>query len=229
MCFHDGIRAALGGERSRRGTGGIYCSAACARGRLRQAPLPCTRFGSERSHRRRRAGAGARVVLAVADAGSLLRRHAASSLVAEAGCNDSTPAPAPARRHGHRLRRASVHPAWKAGRASLPIRTAAISAAQDRSNAQERPRGGRYFICRPPPDGRRSTVHPWRPTRPPRRAVQVSTSRFPSWRRVPSSLVEGSVVNCLHRIHAVDAGGARSSMDRCSGLWAAGVRCRPRV
>ena len=80
-----------------------------------------------------------------------------------------------------------------------------------------------------PPDGRRSTVHPWRPTRPPRRAVQVSTARFPSWRRVPSSLVEGSVVNCLHRIHAVDAGGARSSMDRCSGLWAAGVRCWPRV
>ena len=65
-CFLDVIRAPCGGARSRRGTGGSYCpaAAALARGWPRPAPPACPRRGSERSHRCRRAGAGAGVMLA---------------------------------------------------------------------------------------------------------------------------------------------------------------------
>ena len=66
VCFHDGIRAARGGERSWRGTGGSYCSAR-TRERRRLAPPACARREIERSHRmlrRRRADAGAGVMLA---------------------------------------------------------------------------------------------------------------------------------------------------------------------
>jgi hypothetical protein len=94
------------------------------------------------------------------------------------------------------------------------------------------PRRGPGVIYRPLPDGSRSTIHPWIRTRPPRGAVQVSTARFPTSRRVLAFQVEGSVVSCLHRIDAVDAGGARLSIDGRLAALASGrahwwTRIRP--
>jgi hypothetical protein len=124
-----------------------------------------TACGSERSHgRRHRAGAGAGVLLA----GSRLHRHTASSLISEVGCCGSTPARPPTASHALRFvegddgrLRVARGKRRGPGSPSAPIMT-----AQARSNARERPRGGRYFIYRPPPDGRRSTVYPWGPIRP---------------------------------------------------------------
>ncbi|PAN04658.1 hypothetical protein PAHAL_1G081900 [Panicum hallii] len=74
--------------------------------------------------------------------------------------------------------------------------TAPITTGQARSNAGAMSRGGRYFIYRPPlesdPSGAVANTAG-------RRAAQVSTTGFPSWRRVPASQVEGSVVNCRRR------------------------------
>jgi len=117
------------------------------------------------------------------------------------------------------LESASIHGSSSACRArkvdGAALPSVPITTVESRSNDQERPRGGQYFIYRPPQDGRRNTVHPGVPTRPPRGAVQVSIARFPSRRRVPA------VADHLHRNDSVDAGNARCSIyGGCSGRWA---------
>jgi hypothetical protein len=105
--------------------------------------------------------------------------------------------------------------------------SAAISAAHARSNAQERLRGGRYFIYRPPQDGRRSTVHPevrpgrprWQHGRPapPSRSPPAGfpgPELFATCSRLPGTRCRRR----LHRIDAVDAGAAARAGRRTAAL-----------
>ena len=113
------------------------------------------------------------------DAGSSsLRRHAASaSLVAAAGSSESIDAGCSEERPSGRRQAERRGPRSLSRRYQPHILDPTLGSG---------PTGGRYFIYRPPPDGRRSAVLPWCPTRPApwaarslRRAVQSSAIRFP--------------------------------------------------
>jgi len=157
VCFHGGIRAARGGERSRRGTGGSYCSAARgtrdgSMGPPRLAPPACARRESEPSQ----AAAAARRCRCRRDA---------------CGCRWQRFVEGDGGREHVARPRACVREETGEGPGSP---SAPISGAHVRSNARERSKGGRYFIYRPP----RCPIRPAPlAARSPRRAVEVSTAR----------------------------------------------------
>ena len=172
-----------GGARSRRGAGGSYCSAArCARGDSRAWPQQIA-HGVEANE----VTGSAVQALTVPACCSRMPLAATSAPRRVVPSSSLKPGAAVRRRHGRRLRRASM-----AGSASRDCGreesreglapgslSEPISAAHARSNVRERPGGGRYLIYRPPPDAVPSSVHPWGPTRPTplatrpaRRAVQ---------------------------------------------------------
>jgi hypothetical protein len=87
--------------RSRRGMGGSYCpaAAALARGWPRPAPGACPRRGIEQCHWRRRAGAGAGVVLADAGGSASSKGTVAGSTRARQSREGLAPFPPRSRPH----------------------------------------------------------------------------------------------------------------------------------